>query len=105
MNLNQMMKQAQKMKQEMEKKQEELSNRVYDSQSGGGMVTAKVNGRYEVVALKIDPEIVKQGDVEMIEDLVTAAINEGFKKVQEELQQTMSGLIGGLGGLGGLSCL
>ena len=101
MNLNQMMKQAQKMKQEMEKKQEELSNRVYDSQSGGGMVTAKVNGRYEVVALKIDPEIVKQGDVEMIEDLVTAAINEGFKKVQEELQQTMSGLMGGLGGLSG----
>ena len=101
MNLNQMMKQAQKMKQEMEKKQEELSNRIHDSQSGGGMVTAKVNGRYEVVALKIDPEIVKQGDVEMIEDLVTAAINEGFKKVQEELQQTMSGLMGGLGGLSG----
>ena len=99
MNIQQMMKQAQKMQAEMTRRQEELAAKTYEAQSGGGMVTATINGKQELVSLAIDPEIVKQGDVAMIQDLVIAAVNEGIHKVQEEARNLMSGMMGSLGGI------
>ena len=99
MNIQQMMKQAQKMQAEMTRRQEELAAKTYEAQSGGGMGTATINGKQELVSLAIDPEIVKQGDVAMIQDLVIAAVNEGIHKVQEEARNLMSGMMGSLGGI------
>lgn len=94
-----MMKQAQALQTELAKKQEELALKNFEASAGGGMVTATVNGKNEITALKIDPSIVSKDDVEMLEDLVLAAVNEAFKKAGEAVQQEMSGMMGGLGGL------
>ena len=100
MNMN-MIKQAQKMQQDMLKMQEELETKEYDATVGGGMVTARVNGKHEVVALTINPEAVDPDDVEMLQDLVVAAVNEAMRKAENETQQAMARLTGGLN-LGGL---
>lgn len=99
MDMTKLMKQAQEMQKAMAKKQEELALRTFESSSGGGMVTVTVNGRHELMTIKIDPSIVSKDDVEMIEDLVIAAVNEGFRKADAAVQQEMSGMLGGLGGM------
>ena len=102
MDMKKLMKQAQQMQGELAKKQAELADKTYESTSGGGMVTAVVNGRQEIVSLKIDRSIVSADDVEMLQDLVVAAINEGFRKASDAAQASLSGMMGGLGGLGNM---
>ena len=100
MNMN-MIKQAQKMQQEMLKMQQEIETREYEATAGGGMITAAVNGKYELLRLTIDPEAVDPEDVEMLQDMVIAAVNEAMRKAQAESAATMGKLTGGLN-LGGL---
>ncbi len=89
-------KQAQKMQAQMEEVQRELKERVVEASSGGGMVTAKMNGRQELLAVKIDPEVVDPKDVEMLEDLVVAAVNQVAKKSREIHEQEMAKITSGL---------
>ena len=100
MNMN-MIKQAQKMQQDMLKMQEEMESKEYDATAGGGMVKAVVNGKHELLSLKINPEAVDPEDVEMLQDMVVAAVNEAMRKAEAEAAQNMSKLTGGLN-LGGL---
>ena len=100
MNMN-MIKQAQKMQQDMLKMQEEMEAKQYEAAVGGGMVKAKVNGKHEVLSLSINPEAVDPDDVEMLQDMVVAAVNEAMRKAEAEAAQNMSRLTGGLN-LGGL---
>ena len=93
MNIQKMMQQAQEMQERLQKQMAEM--RV-EATSGGGMVTVTVNGHKQVQALKIDPEAVSKDDVEMLQDLILAAINDAHRKVDEQLSQQMSGLMGGL---------
>jgi DNA-binding YbaB/EbfC family protein len=95
-NMNQLMKQAQKMQQEMMKSQKELENKVFEVSSGGGMVTLGMTGAYEVKSIKIDPEAVDPEDVEMLEDLILAALQEAHKQVAETSSETMGKLTGGM---------
>ena len=101
MNQAAMMKQAQKMQQEMLRMQEEMENKTYTATAGGGMVSASVNGKHEVVDLKINPEAVDPDDVEMLQDMVIAAVNEAMRTADQDSQQNMARLTGGLN-LGGL---
>ena len=101
MNQAAMMKQAQKMQQEMLRMQEEMENKTYSATTGGGMVTATVNGKHEVVDLKINPEAVDPDDVDMLQDMVIAAVNEAMRTADAEAAQNMSRLTGGMN-LGGL---
>ena len=99
MNQSAMLKQAQKMQQEMLRMQEEQENKTFTAQSGGGMVSATVNGKHELVELKVNPEAVDPDDVEMLQDLVLAAVNGVLKVADEETGKAMSKLQGGMGGL------
>ena len=101
MNQAAMMKQAQKMQQEMLRMQEEMENKTWSATAGGGMVTATVNGKHEVVALEIKPDAVDPDDVEMLQDMVIAAVNEAMRTADAEAAQNMSRLTGGLN-LGGM---
>ena len=101
MNQAAMMKQAQKMQQEMLRMQEELENKTYSATSGGGMVTATVTGKHQVVDIQIKPEAVDPDDVEMLQDMVIAAVNEAMRTADTEAANNMSRLTGGLN-LGGL---
>ena len=101
MNQAAMMKQAQKMQQEMLRMQEEMENKTFSATTGGGMVTATVNGKHEVVDLKINPEAVDPDDVEMLQDMVIAAVNEAMRAADADAASNMSRLTGGLN-LGGL---
>ena len=101
MNQAAMMKQAQKMQQEMLRMQQELETKTYSATAGGGMVTAVVNGKHQVERLEINPEAVDPDDVEMLQDMVIAAVNEAFRAADAETANTMSRLTGGLN-LGGL---
>ena len=100
MNMN-MIKQAQKMQQDMLKMQEELEVKQYEAAAGGGVVKAVVNGKHEVVSLTIDPEAVDPEDVEMLQDMVVAAVNEAMRKAEADQSANMAKLTGGLN-LGGL---
>ena len=100
MNMN-MIKQAQKMQQDMLKMQEEMESKEYEATAGGGMVKAVVNGKHELLSLTINPEAVDPEDVEMRQDMVVAAVNEAMRKGEAEAAQNMSKLTGGLN-LGGL---
>jgi len=102
MDMKSIMKQAQDLQAEMAKKQEELAGRTFDASAGGGMVTATVNGKHELMTLTIDPSVAAEGDVEMLQDLVIAAVNEAFKRAGEAMQTELSGMMGGLGGLPGM---
>jgi len=93
MNIQQMMKQAQQMQERMQKQMQEM--RV-DATAGGGMVSVSMNGAKQVLAVKIDPEAVSKEDVEMLQDLILAALNDAHRKVDEEMQKQMGGLMGGL---------
>ena len=101
MNQAAMMKQAQKMQQEMLRMQEEMENKTYSATTGGGMVTASVNGKHEVVDLKINPEAVDPDDVEMLQDMIIAAVNEAMRAADADAQRNMARLTGGFN-LGGL---
>jgi DNA-binding YbaB/EbfC family protein len=97
LNIQQMMKQAQAMQERMQREMEEL--RV-EASAGGGVVTVQMKGNHEIVALKIDPEAVKEDDVEMLQDMILAAINEANRKVDEAMKSKIGGLLPpGLGGL------
>ena len=100
MNAN-MIKQAQKMQQDMLKMQEGLETKEYDATVGGGMVKAVVNGKHTLLRMEINPEAVDPDDVEMLQDLVVAAVNEAMRKAEAEANANMSKLTGGLN-LGGL---
>ena len=89
MNMN-MIKQAQKMQQDMLKMQEEMESREYEATVGGGVVTARVNGKHEVVALSIQPEAVDPDDVEMLQDMIVAAVNEAISKADDATNKAMS---------------
>lgn len=101
MNQAAMLKQAQKMQQEMLRLQEEQENKTFTAKSGGGMVTATVNGKHELVSLEVNPEAVDPEDVEMLQDMVMAAVNEAMRSADAEAASNMSRLTGGLN-LGGL---
>ena len=96
-----MIKQAQKMQQQMLQMQQEMEAKEYEATAGGGMVTAAVNGKHELLRLAIDPEAVDPEDVEMLQDMVIAAVNEAMRKADSEASANMSKLTGGLN-LGGL---
>ena len=100
-NMQQLARQAQKLQQQMTKMQEELEEREYEATAGGGVVTAKVNGKKELVALTIKPEAVDPDDVEMLQDTVMAAINEALRTATETSEREMSKLTSGMN-LGGL---
>ena len=94
-NLQQMMQQFKKMQEELQQQMESL--RV-EASSGGGMVTVQMNGAKQVLSVKIDPEAVKTGDVEMLQDLVQAAVNQALREVDKALADKLGGLTGGLTG-------
>ena len=104
-NMNQMMRQVQQMQQEMEKAQEQLKHESVEASAGGGMVTVKVSGELEVLELRIAPEAVDPEDVELLQDMVQAAVNEALRSAQELAQAKMGAVTGGLGGPGGLGGL
>ena len=95
-NMNNMIRQAQKMQQDMLKAQEELENKTYEAAAGGGVVSATVSGKNKLVAVAIDPEAVDPDDVEMLQDLIVAAVNEALRKANDDAASQMSKLTGGL---------
>jgi DNA-binding YbaB/EbfC family protein len=108
-NLNKMMKQVQEMQAEMMKAQEQLKNEVVEASAGGGMVTVKISGDLELKEIRIDPnalgggeEPVDADDIEMLQDMVLAAVNEAIRSAQELAGRRLGGVTGGLGDLGGL---
>ena len=101
MNQSAMLKQAQKMQQEMLRMQEEQEAKTFTAKAGGGMVSATVNGKHELVSMEINPEAVDPEDVEMLQDMVIAAVNEDMRAADADAASNMSRLTGGLN-LGGL---
>jgi DNA-binding YbaB/EbfC family protein len=93
-NLQDLMSQAKRQYETLQKKMEET---IVEGTSGGGSVTVKMDGRKQVLSIKIDPEAVKGGDIEMLQDLITAAMNGASRKVDEAMQSSMGGMLGGLG--------
>ena len=100
-NMNNLMKQAQKMQRQMEETTKELETKEFTASSGGGAVEVTVNGKKEVVSVKLSQEVVDPDDIEMLQDLIVAATNEALRKMEEESQAQMSKITGGLGGMGG----
>lgn len=96
MNQAAMIKQAQKMQQDMLRMQEEMENKTYSATTGGGMVTATVNGKHQVMGLEIKPEAVDPDDVEMLQDMVIAAVNEAMRSADADSAANMSRFTGGL---------
>lgn len=94
--LGQIMKQAQKMQEKLAKIQEEMADKTVEASSGGGMVTVTANGRQEVLSIRIEREVVDPEEVDMLQDLVVAAVNEALKKAQEMMGEEMSKITGGL---------
>ena len=101
-NMQGMIKQAQKMQEDMARVQEELAATTYSATVGGGMVTATVDGSHELKELTIQPDAVDPDDVEMLQDLVMAAVNEALRKGEEAREATMNKMAPGMGGMGGL---
>ena len=99
MNMGNLMKQAQKMQQQMQEAQEELEASEITATAGGGVVEVTVSGNKEIKNIKIDPDVVDPEDVETLEDLITAAVNEAIRKMEEQAQEEMSKITGGMGGL------
>jgi DNA-binding YbaB/EbfC family protein len=95
-NFGNIMKQAKKMQERMMELQEELATKTVDATAGGGMVAVSVNGKFEVLSLKIEKEVVNPEDVEMLQDLIIAAINEGVRKAQEMAASEMAKITGGM---------
>lgn len=95
-NMNNLMKQAQKLQKEMEQMQKDLETKEFEASVGGGAVVVKANGKKEVVSINIKPEVVDADDVEMLEDLVLSAVNEALRKADEENSSKMGKLTGGM---------
>ncbi len=96
-NMNNMLKQAQKMQEQMLKAQQEIEETVFEASAGGGMVTVKANGKKEVLEIKIKPEAVDPDDIEMLEDLCMVAVNDALSKADDLTRDKMGSLTGGLG--------
>ena len=96
-NMNAMIRQAQKMQEDMQNLQAELDEREYDVSAGGGVINVKINGKKELLSVKIDPEVVDPDDVETLEDLIVAAVNEGIKKVEAVSAEEMQKITGNIG--------
>lgn len=92
--IQEMMSKAQDMQRQM---QDKMKQTVVEASSGGGSVTVKMNGAKQVLGVKIEPDIVQSGDVEMLQDMVAAAVNEANRKVDEAMQSTIGGMLGGMG--------
>ena len=95
-NIGNIMKQAQAMQEQLAKIQEQASSKTVDGTAGGGMVTVSVSGAMQVVALKIDPEVLKSGDAEMLQDLIVAATNDALRKARDMMAEEMKSITGGL---------
>lgn len=93
-NMNNMMKQVQKMQKQMEEMQEELNNRELETSAGGGAISVKINGKKEIVAINIKPEVVDPDDVEMLQDLIMAAVNEAIRSADEMVSKEMAKVTG-----------
>ncbi|MCR5204872.1 MAG: YbaB/EbfC family nucleoid-associated protein [Lachnospiraceae bacterium] len=101
-NMNNLMKQAQRMQRQMEERQKELEDKEWEASAGGGAVTVKVSGKKELTSVTLSPEVVDPDDIEMLQDLIIAAVNEAFKKMEEEQEDALNSVAGGLGStLGG----
>ena len=98
-NMNNIMKQAQKMQKQMEDAQAQLEESSYTATSGGSAVEVTISGKKEITSIKFDPEVVDPDDIEMLEDLTMAAVNEAIRKIEEVSAQKMSKITGGMGGL------
>ena len=96
MNFQNLMKQAQKLQEKMAKVQEELAAKTVEATSGGGMVTAVVNGKFELMAIRIEKDVVNPDDIDMLQDLIIAAVNEGVRKAQEMAAAEMGKITGGM---------
>ncbi len=94
-SMNKMIKQAKQVQEQIIKMQEELKEREIETSAGGGAITVKVNGKQELIAIKISPEVVDPDDIEMLEDLVIAAVNEGIRQSQEMVSTEMAKITGG----------
>ena len=101
-NMNNLMKQAQKMQRQMEENQKALEEKEFTASAGGGAVEVVITGRREVIRVTLQPDVVDPEDIDMLQDLIVAATNEALRKVEQETTEVMSKLTGGLGGLGGL---
>lgn len=99
-NMNKMMAQVQQMQQQMQQAQEELANETVTASAGGGVVRATATGSQEIVSIEIDPEAVDPDDVEMLQDMVLAAVNEALSSSQEMASKKLGGITGGLGDMG-----
>ncbi|MFN7038144.1 MAG: YbaB/EbfC family nucleoid-associated protein [Alphaproteobacteria bacterium] len=97
MNINQIMKQAQAMQKKMAEMQEKMASIEFTGSAGGGLVTVAINGKKELLRVKIDPSIVVKDDVEMLEDLIVAAFNDAIKKADDASEGEASSMLGGLG--------
>ena len=95
--IGEIMKQAQKLQSQMAKIQEEMALKTIEGSAGGGMITVVANGKQEIVSVRIDPEVVDPNDIDMLQDLVQAAVNDALKKAQEMVSSEMSKVTGGLG--------
>ena len=101
-NMNNLMKQAQRMQRQMEERQKELEDKEWEASAGGGAVTVKVSGKKELTSVTLSPEVVDPDDIERLQDLIIAAVNEAFKKMEEEQEDALNSVAGGLGStLGG----
>ena len=96
-NMQQLARQAQKLQQQMAKMQEEIEAREFEASAGGGMATAKVNGKKELLSIEIKPEAVDPDDVEMLQDLIVAAVNEALRQAGDAMEQGMGKMTGGMG--------
>ena len=95
-NMNDLLRQAQVMQNKLSKLQQEMASKSYEASSGGGMVKAVVSGKQELLGLTIDPSLLTGGDVEMLQDLVVAAVNEGLRIAKESMEREMSAISGGI---------
>jgi len=101
MNMNSLMKQAQKMQRQMAEMQTELAEKTIEVSSGGGAVKLIINGEKQIQSLAISPDVVDPDDIEMLQDLIMTAVNEAIRQIEELREKQMAGLTGGVGGLGG----
>ncbi len=101
-NMGNLVKQAQKMQKDMEKLQEELKDKTVEASAGGGAITVVASGRKEIKEITIKPEVVDPDDVEMLQDLIVAAVNEAIRKADDMVNSEMNKITGGLGGIPGL---
>ncbi len=95
-NMGNLLKKAQQLQEKMAKMQEELGEKIVETSAGGGMVTVVANGKQEIVSIKIDPEVVDQEDIEMLEDLILAAVNDALDQAKQMVSEEMTKLTGGV---------